>query len=263
VLKKPKLSVSLFFLFLSVIFAGFFISLPATTHAEIATGYDWIGMYPVDVDNDDPVWSLTKRYTNCTNSVGSKIPLIAGSCNTFMTPSNPGFYEFRLNANNSTLTFGKSAPFWVKPSIQTNAVCNTYNANVSLNWFQFKGINGTGETSYSSDPINSLNGSNTLQIYRYTQGSPPTLIASIPPNSISYTDTTAAQTTTYYYYIQTQSNLYDTRGNFGGSYPPAFTLPPDLSTTPVTTLNCYKAWFQTTTGDVHSNKTINTPGGPP
>ena len=149
----------------SIIFIIFITSLIFITPsalAEIHTGRDWIGIFSVIDDDDQPVGSvpfntkygittpdeLKLKYINCTTTPGSPIP--ASSCG-FNAPARPGLYHFRMEANDVFTPIAISTPFWVSFSASAGPDCLGIDPAITISWPYIFGLEPAGATANLND----------------------------------------------------------------------------------------------------------------
>lgn len=223
------------------------------TYAEIYTGGDWIGIFPVNEDDALPYkfgGPTSTKWTNCT-ALGSipQSPTVSGSC-SFSAPANPGLYHFRMEANALPTPIAISNPFWVSFSMAANAICQNGLPTINVTWPYIYGLEPGGLTPNQND---------YFSLFRDGAATPLATIRVNNPLGNSYTDI-VGENETHSYSVTANScyNCNDTA--FSGI---AISLPSTNtpSATAPTAVAC-AAWIQTTGGDVHTNTQIITPGGP-
>lgn len=211
-------------------------SFPQNTLAEIATAWDWMGLFVVGTTGNNTTnsisWSRTGdaslgldcQHPSSSNTSPSSKPYLSGKCQFNMPSlSQPGAYEFRLNANQSDTLLALSKVVWVDFGPDSSATCPTPPASpfVILTWPALVGVD-------------------TVDIYRDPPGS---YIATVPASPPSYIDSPVTAGVTYTYQIAAHASPL--RGD-------TYQSSSSTQITPCST--SHPAWLETSGGDVHSNQ---------
>ncbi|MDO8498604.1 MAG: hypothetical protein Q7S44_02360 [bacterium] len=138
---------------------------PQPTKAELATSYDWMGLFIVGTEDTDAsdipltnnavmqkalLWKTTGNNPGspCLTSLPSTRPWLAGGCSLQLPSSmDPGAYEFRLYGNyrsdNLVFLLSHSKQFWIdwpNPALTATCAFNGDRINIDLSWPTLLGI---------------------------------------------------------------------------------------------------------------------------
>jgi len=221
--------------FLVIVLALFLATAQTPISAEIATGRDWIGLYPADI-LDSNLAGLQQPHTwfyasSCTQTPNINNPLLSGTCTVNTTPIQSGSWIYRFFPNDKLYVADKTPYFWVTfDLVRATETCDAEEPIVELEW-------------------NPMVGVARFDVVR-TGASSATIPVPGAGNAASFVDRSVANNATYTYRILAHSV---------GEVDAADALYSRQSLTVTTRPACQRPYVKTEGGDVHTNEGIDLP----